>query len=94
MLKGFGRGQPGARGVDDGGMGVVLWWKKREVAKEFAAARGGGSGVVLYGTNGGTEVRKAGQAFFLPAFDLRLVGMMRSAKGRGGKKQKNTLGLF
>lgn len=94
MLKGFGRGQPGARGVD-GGMGVVLWWKKRQVAKEFAAARGGGSGVVLYRTNGGTEVRRAGQAFFfLPAFDLRLVGMMRSAKGRRGKKQKNTLGLF
>lgn len=72
---------------------VVLWWKKREVAKEFAAARGG---VVLYGTNGGryggTESRAG--FFFLPAFDLRLVGMMRSAKGRGGGNRNTPLTSF
>lgn len=46
-------------------------------------------------TEGGTEVRRAGQAFFfLPAFDLRLVGMMRSAKGRGGGNRNTPLTSF
>lgn len=44
-----------------------------------------------------TEVRRYGEQgrlFFLPAFDLRLVGMMRSAKGRGGKNRNTPLASF
>jgi hypothetical protein len=72
-------------------MGIVLW-KKREVAKEFAAARGG-SGVVLYGTNGGTE--RAGRLFFCRPLICSVGWNDEISEGQGGKTEKHpTLGLF
>lgn len=87
MLKGFGRGQPGARGVD-GGMG----WCGCVVVEEERGRKGicGGAwwcGPVRYERRYGEQ----GRLFFLPAFDLRLVAMMRSAKGRGGKNRNTPL---